>query len=170
MVKHPEILALATIGLMLWAGYEWRAFYRLGRHGRRHRRTGQLWKQDQRQRFVHAYYGLLLTGMVGTCACLLLANDNSDTDPTFPTLAAGGGFGCLAVGFMAAIPIRTYLFYKQGRKKLLISDIFGSFLIGTVGLFLADHNNTSLIYLSFFILTLGFEMAIVLLYLRFGKR
>jgi len=117
VVKHPEILALATIGLMLWAGYEWRAFYRLGRHGRRHRRTGQLWKQDERQRFVHAYYGLLLTGMVGTCACLLLANDNSDTDPTFPTLAAAGGFACLAIGYVAAMTLRIRYALRNPRSK-----------------------------------------------------
>lgn len=110
MVKHPGILWLVTIGLMLWAGYEWRACYRLGRHGRRHRRTGQLWKQDERQRAVHAYYGLLLTGMVGASLCLLLA----DRDPI---LAAGGGFACLAVGYVAAMVLRIRYALRNPRSK-----------------------------------------------------
>jgi hypothetical protein len=104
---------------MLWAGYERRACYRLGRYGRRHRRTGQLWKQDERQRAVHAYYGLLLTGMVGACAALSLANNNSnsDTDPTFPALAAAGGFACLAVGYVAAMVLRIRYALRNPRSK-----------------------------------------------------
>ena len=110
MVKHPDILWLVTIGLMLWAGYEWRAFYRLGRHGRRHRRTGQLWKQDERQRAVHAYLGMLLIGAIGASSCLLLA----DRDPI---LAAGGGFGSLAIGYSAAMVVRIRDAVRNPRSK-----------------------------------------------------
>ncbi len=111
MVKHPDILMLLIImGLMLWAGYEWRAFYRLGRHGRRHRRTGQLWKQDERQRAVHAYLGMLLIGAIGASSCLLMANRN-------PILAAGGGFGCLAIGYSAAMVVRIRDTIRNPRSK-----------------------------------------------------